>query len=418
MTNTLKRQITDTDFMDSTSKPWKGKGKSVAALGTTRPRTAYHDQQEKVFANFRLKRILRENHGCDINQLSLFFKNDNLDRPQQPDLKNKHGAIREQNDTSNILASVGGAQISIYDNEHIGDNLDIISNFNLASTLTDDQDPKQKILNTFCWLYLRDDAVIATGGADNGIHILSMTQSKETAILKGHSKPILDIQKHPQDDKYILSVSKDGFMRLWDVEQGRCMIMFEYQCNVACFHPSGNTFITGTVNGELREWTIPVYALSATNTTDEDDPVMIDISNSRLLKKMHGESTIDCIRFANGNVLSKSINGRMEYWDPTNEEIIRSFRIKTGENHSRFDITLDGLYFCVGSNRGIIYIYNLENGRLVSELSHRRSTKAVRCCIFTHDCRQLLCGGEEGLIWRYEYIDDATLELLSQWKAS
>jgi hypothetical protein len=30
---------------------------------------------------------------------------------------------------------------------------------------------------------------------------------------------------------------------------------------------------------------------------------------------------------------------------------------------------------------------------------------------------QLLCGGEEGLIWRYEYIDDATLELLSQWKA-
>lgn len=31
---------------------------------------------------------------------------------------------------------------------------------------------------------------------------------------------------------------------------------------------------------------------------------------------------------------------------------------------------------------------------------------------------QILCGGEEGLIWRYEYIDDATLELLSQWKAS
>jgi hypothetical protein len=111
MTNTLKRQITDTDFMDSTSKPWKGKGKSVAALGTTRPRTSYHDQQEKVFGNFRLKRILRENHGYDINQLSLFFKHDNLDRPQRPDLKSKHGAIREQNDTSNILASVGGAQV-------------------------------------------------------------------------------------------------------------------------------------------------------------------------------------------------------------------------------------------------------------------------------------------------------------------
>lgn len=110
MTNTLKRQIADTDFMDSTAKPWKGKGKSVAAPGTTRPRTSHHDQQEKVFGNFRLKRILRENHGYDINQLSLFFNTSRLDRPLRSDL-NKYGAIREQNDTSNILASVGGAQV-------------------------------------------------------------------------------------------------------------------------------------------------------------------------------------------------------------------------------------------------------------------------------------------------------------------
>lgn len=73
---------------------------------------------------------------------------------------------------------------------------------------------------------------------------------------------------------------------------------------------------------------------------------------------------------------------------------------------------------------------------MVSELSHRRSTKSVRCCTFTRDCRyvghcdnnsnrehttdqytsQVICAGEDGFIWRYDYIDDATLQEWANWK--
>lgn len=147
---------------------------------------------------------------------------------------------------------------------------------------------------------------------------------------------------------------------------------------------------------------------------DDEDTQVVGKGYSRILKKMHGDSTIgksirhshfyivvetewltlrsktfqlDCIRYANGNVLSKSTNGRMEYWNPATEETIRSFRVKTGENHSRFDVTLDGNYFCVGTNHGNVFIYSLKTGKLVTELSHRRSTKPIYCCVFSRDHR-------------------------------
>ncbi|KAI8099532.1 WD40-repeat-containing domain protein [Halteromyces radiatus] len=242
----------------------------------------------------RLKRIVKENHGQDINQMAFFFNNKNFAGPVGLDVNktfDKRGAVqREQHDTSNVVGTVGGAQMNVYDNEHCGDHLDIMSNFNLASTLNADEEPNKKFLHTFCWIYQEDDAVVATGGMDGDIHILSIANSKEIAILKGHTKRILDLQSHPKNDKYIFSVSKDGTMRLWDLETQKCIIMFEYECNVACFHPSGETFITGTTKGELREWTIPTFI---TPMDDDDDGIMVvGKSNSRLLKRMHGESTI------------------------------------------------------------------------------------------------------------------------------
>jgi citrate lyase synthetase len=41
-------------------------------------------------------------------------------------------------------------------------------------------------LETFCWLYRENDAVLAAGGADGLIHIISVANSEETKILEGH----------------------------------------------------------------------------------------------------------------------------------------------------------------------------------------------------------------------------------------
>lgn len=75
----------------------------------------FHAEQERIFANMRLRRILKENHGRDVNQLSFHF---NLAHYHAPVGINhikrfdKRGSVqRDENDTSNVLATVGGAQV-------------------------------------------------------------------------------------------------------------------------------------------------------------------------------------------------------------------------------------------------------------------------------------------------------------------
>ena len=72
-------------------------------------------RQERVFANMRLRRIIKENHASTIHQLAFFFNNKNLSGPVGIDLQktfDKRGSVqRDQTDTSNVLASVGGCQV-------------------------------------------------------------------------------------------------------------------------------------------------------------------------------------------------------------------------------------------------------------------------------------------------------------------
>jgi hypothetical protein len=54
------------------------------------------------FGNMRLRRIVKENHGHDISQLSFFFNNKNITKLTATALV----------DTSNILGSVGGCEVN------------------------------------------------------------------------------------------------------------------------------------------------------------------------------------------------------------------------------------------------------------------------------------------------------------------
>ncbi|KAJ1958417.1 hypothetical protein GGI12_004738, partial [Dipsacomyces acuminosporus] len=69
----------------------------------------------------------------------------------------------------------------------------------------------------------------------------------------------------------------------------------------------------------------------------------------------------------------------------------------------------DDDYLCVGDSRGSVYIYNIESGRLLRHLAHKRSVRPVTCCVFSRDCRSVIYAGEGGFIWRYDYVDDETL---------
>ncbi|CAG8510513.1 2408_t:CDS:2 [Ambispora leptoticha] len=371
--------------------------------------------EEKIFKNFRLRRIVKENHGHDINQLAFFFNLNNYGTPIGSEYRkdyNKHGhVVRDVGDTSNILSSVGDVQANIYDNEHCGDHLDIMSNFSL-------EDESGKNFNvsellTCCWLHRPNDALLAVAGRSKIIYIISLATSSTLRELSGHKDVITDIAKHPKDDLHLLSASNDNTVRLWNTDTSQCLYIFETSASAICWNPSGEIFLTGSYKGHILQWLVPDQSLDSENPRRFKEKDLVINMN-----ELHMDA-IDCIRFVNGNVLTKSIDGKLEHWNPETMYIYKSYNIKNGSNNrSRFDVSLDGCFFCVGTNIGSVCVYNLTTGKLVTELRHRRSIKAVRCCAFTKDYKQIVAGGEESFIWRYDYVSNETLEEWEKWTAS
>ena len=68
-------------------------------------------------------------------------------------------------------------------------------------------------------------------------------------------------------------------------------------------------------------------------------PFLLDVYFLVESKSTKSISVIDCIRFANQNVISKSLSGKIEYWNYDTLEIIKTFSIKNNSpSRSRFDV--------------------------------------------------------------------------------
>ncbi|KAG0002496.1 hypothetical protein BGZ79_002870 [Entomortierella chlamydospora] len=300
------------------------------------------EQLERIFKNLRLRRIVKENHSSEINQLAFCLNQRHNRTPfglDQVKVFEKRGAVkRDPMDNSNILGTTGGPQANIYDNEHCGDHLDIMSHFLLDPSGEEGAEELPEML-TCCWMHQPQDAILATAGTDKVIHVLSLARSKELVRLTGHNHTITDIQAHPTKDEYLLSASKDGTVRMWNILTGKCLLIFEYKASVTCFIPSANgrVFLTGSYNGEVRKWNVPEFE------SEPEEPIVVLINESQLLQSSLHSARIDCIRIAKDKVLSKSVNGKVEYWDHETLQHIRTFTIKnTASNQCRFDVRHSG----------------------------------------------------------------------------
>lgn len=102
MPTTLKRRLSKVDAMETSTS----ENNDTAAVDA---------MTEKIFSNMRLRRILKENHGQDITELAFCFDKNTTDtyKPVDPeDLFQIHEELGvEDVDASNVLGTVGGAQV-------------------------------------------------------------------------------------------------------------------------------------------------------------------------------------------------------------------------------------------------------------------------------------------------------------------
>ncbi|KAJ3322216.1 hypothetical protein HDV06_003276 [Boothiomyces sp. JEL0866] len=284
-------------------------------------------EEERTFLeNLHLSRLIKENHGeCLVE--CCFFK----------------AEIKDVFNPTNLLAVIGGKQANIYDNEHCGTHLDIMSQYNCDVSLT-----------CCCWIKVDYDAWLAVGDLNGSIHILSVAESEELDTFTGHSGPIYDIIAK---NETLITCSDEGIF-IWDLKGA---IQQSIPCDAAriAIDQSGMWLVAGTMSGSL-------YKINLKGSMDINT---VFISHSSEIET---------------------------------ESVIHTFN--TGDrNKCRLDVSDQNSYFCVGTDSGTVYIYSLIDGSLISEISHKRSSKSIKCCAFSRKCDNLVFVGEDALVWRFDY---------------
>ncbi|PVU94667.1 hypothetical protein BB561_002369 [Smittium simulii] len=330
----------------------------------------------EVFNNMYLRRIVKENHGVEINRLCLNFVraenvrfveisdsaedyNDSQDKNYNPSMqqvsnsesekpsnhsievedtdlfveqnviKNK----RDPEDYSNVLLTVSTSQANIYDNEHCGDHLDIMSNY---------RSDKENSIVTGCWVSASLDSVFCLGDCNGSIKVISVANSKEIAIIEAHNDKIVDLQPFPTMKLTVLSVSQDKIIKLWDITSKTPLLEIEYSATVASFSLDGKWLVTGSSTGEIRLWDLSTFNLKTCQKDVESaKPLSLSVESSIMIcpaKKTPFAKT-DCIKLLKGKILSKNILGRFELYDIENKKILNTFTIPNNENNScTFDV--------------------------------------------------------------------------------
>ncbi|PVU91662.1 hypothetical protein BB559_004041 [Furculomyces boomerangus] len=405
------------------------------------PETQTHKEptMEEIFDNFNLKRIVRENHGDPIKQICFNFvkpqnvkesepKHEEMDCDEekseesdsvptktesfivQTDIEfvyNQGQTHKDHEDSSNIILAISNQQVNVYDNEHCGDHLDIMSHFSAA---------QNDILLSACWVPAKSDSVFVTGYESGKTGIFSVAYSKEICTIEAHNDKVIDVQPHPTIPKLFLSVSLDGTTKLWDYEKNLCLCRFDYGASVSSFSKDGKYIATGSKNGEVRMWEIPDFV---DFEESRNYPKIYTVEDSNLIHsgKKHYGSKNDCIRVLNGTILVKNIGGRFELFDIQSKDLIKSFNVPdNGESSCKFDVRQvnDENYVCVGNSSGSVYIFEVKTGRVVRKLSHKRSVRPVTSCVFSKSCRNLIYSNDSSFLWRYDYID---AKMMKKWES-
>jgi len=156
--------------------------------------------------SFRLKAVVKESHGAPIVG-TVFCK------PSQSEM------------CTNLLASVGGNQLTVYDDSHMGENFAVVAHYVHETAGGAGADlaavawvpiPRAKRLNS------QEGPKIAVATTDGAINIISIVESQVVASLQSRTQDIFSMMAcaYGEEQVFLLVLMKSGRIDVWDIENG------------------------------------------------------------------------------------------------------------------------------------------------------------------------------------------------------
>ncbi len=140
-----------------------------------------------------------------------------------------------------------------------------------------------------------DGRVLASGSADNTIHLWDGQMGQALRTLEGHTAPVLGVAWSP-DGVVLASGSDDKTIRLWDRQTGQTLRTLEghsEQVKCVAWSPDGRVLASGSDDNTIRLWDVRTgQALGTLEGHTESVPYVAWSPNGRVLASGSFDDTI------------------------------------------------------------------------------------------------------------------------------
>jgi WD40 repeat protein len=253
-----------------------------------------------------------------------------------------------------------------------------------------------------------DDTRIATTSNDATARIWNASTGKTTAVLSGHSSPLLGAARFSPDGSRVITTSWDKTARIWDTSSGtQINILTGHTSAVssAAFSPDGSRIVTSSYDKTARIWnaatskqlivlqhdgpvTSAVFSPDGSRIVTASSDKTVRIWNSatgELITVMRGHQ--DIVNFAAFNpdgsrIVSASADSTVRLWDAATGKQIRSL---PGHHFGVASAVFspDGSRIVSASEDGTARLWNASTGGLIVVL--RANDMALTDASFSHD---------------------------------
>jgi WD40 repeat protein len=344
-----------------------------------------------------VRTVVRESHNKSIRKVAF-----NRSVP----VAETAAASKEEGEVSNLFATVGGNQATIYDGSHFGEYVGLVVHY----THEDAE------LTTCAWLDAREhtkqpkgDCHLAFADALGKIGVVSVAMASVTHQLEGHEKEVTALATCASRPGYLLSLSKDETVKLWSVYEEACLATFEVGSGMhsIAWNPNGTSFLAGHRSGHI-------YSFG----TDDEELFTANAHQQKKKEKMikleldgvvHQDAVDDITFLSCGfRVLTKSQDGRIFLSDLAAGRRIKDWRVQGGFHCvSNVDVTRDGKYFACGNSVGAVHVFELEGEEgkgSVAKLQPYKVERPVMSCAISDNYKNVLSSLGESFLFRYRHF--------------
>lgn len=237
-----------------------------------------------------------------------------------------------------------------------------------------------------CLAISPDMKYLASGSHDTTIKIWEFPSCRLLRTFYGHKKWVWDISFTP-NGRYIVSGGGDSKINIWNISTGalvRSIILNKKKCTIysIAISPDGNYIVSGNSDRTIKIWELATGRLLLNlEDTDGEEPLNVQIS-------------------PDGKYIFGILYYSVKIWDLKTGEIVKTQKTALT---SRALSDKGDLLVSIDSKEGIIKIFNLNLGKVETEIKLSRKNNIIRKIFLPLDGRYLFIA--------YGYPDKGLIEV-------